>query len=240
MADMAKALQAQRDAANAAAQAPSVPPAASTSSHPPADAAPKPASVAMKGTMLGVAPPDVAALSQAMLSKAAAEKAAASAAPAPASAALKGTMLGVAPPDVTELRAKLESERPPAPNNDEDVNAFGGTVVGTSPFFGMNPADEEAARQRLSSASGTGAGGFDPNEATPAEMDGPGAGPSAIAAQYAQRAQERPSNAPDDDLRAPVYRPPGVPGVPARNNAPVILLIGVILVICLLLAAFAL
>ncbi|HSC87881.1 MAG TPA: hypothetical protein VLC09_11445 [Polyangiaceae bacterium] len=212
---MAKALQEQRDALAAGASAPP----ATTAAAPAAKAA----SLAMKGTMLGVAPPDFSTASQPPVEAPVAPTAAIpSTTPVPSQ--LKGTMVGMAPEDVAELRQKLDSQRPPAPAN-EEVNAFGGTVVGTSPFFGLSAEDEQAARERLGSQ--------------PTEDAMPIQGASSIAASYAKQMADRPSNAPDD-LRAPVFRSSNVPGVPQKSNAVLFLVIGVVVIVALVAAAFVL
>ena len=207
----------------------------------PAAAAARPASSAqLKGTMIGVAPPSVADLRKAADDAAGRAPSVAAVAPAAASAAaasraasskLKGTMIGVAPPDAASLRPRQES-------NSGAADPLGGTMVGTSPFHGLDNAEAEAsaasalmARSAVESATEP-APPFDASDATPAE------GMRSASDRPADRSSDRATERASSEHPA-AYRPvQPVAGVPTRSNAPVILLIGVILVICLVLAAF--
>src|SRR5690606_32610411 len=102
----------------------------------------------LKGTMIGLAPPNMQAEIAAARAKISEQKAAANAAAAPSAAVatpvpaaapvkappsqLKGTMIGVAPPDVqaeiAAAKAQYQSARKaePSPSNDE-VNPLDGT-----------------------------------------------------------------------------------------------------------------
>lgn len=139
----------------------------------PAPASPEPSAskAQMKGTMIGIAPPNIAELRKQLD---AASQAASAPAPAPAEphaapsapsvpnvaaqassatpSRLKGTMIGVAPPDVSALLEKAKAAESSTASDEApaDVNAFGGTVVGTSPFA---PGGEFAT---AGSAAGTG------------------------------------------------------------------------------------
>jgi len=194
----------------------------------------------LKGTMIGVAPPSVADLRKAADDAAGRAPSVAAVAPAAASAAaasraasskLKGTMIGVAPPDAASLRPRQES-------NSGAADPLGGTMVGTSPFHGLDNAEAEAsaasalmARSAVESATEP-APPFDASDATPAE------GMRSASDRPADRSSDRATERASSEHPA-AYRPvQPVAGVPTRSNAPVILLIGVILVICLVLAAF--
>lgn len=153
--------------------------AASQAQNPAAPVSRGPLSSQLKGTMIGVAPPDMSKEVEAAKAKLAAQKAAAASAKqdsevksqgseikpqGPESepqksrspSQLKGTMIGVAPPDMMAeiakakaasqaalgaatipespgaLRSGQEEKEPPS----APVNPLGGTMVGTSPFFG--------------------------------------------------------------------------------------------------------
>ncbi len=222
-----------RKVAGEAAGAPSAAPVAAAAGARPASSA------QLKGTMIGVAPPSVADLRKAADDAAARapsvaavpQAASATAASMAASSKLKGTMIGVAPPDAASLRPRQESSSGAA-------DPLGGTMVGTSPFHGLDNAEAEAsaasalmARSAVASATES-AQPFDASDATPAE--GMRSASDRPADRNSDRATERAASE-----RPTAHRPAQpIAGVPARSHAPVILLIGVILVVCLLLAAF--
>lgn len=121
---------------------------------------------ALKGTMVGVAPPGLEAIRQQAL------QAAASKAPAPATSSnkLKGTMVGLAPPGMEELRrqhtaqtaaSQAKSEAAPAaPATQSAASKLKGTMIGLAPpdmSKEIEAAKLKMAAQKAAVAPATGA-----------------------------------------------------------------------------------
>jgi len=156
----AKAPQARFKGTMVMAPSAAKPPAAAGGSPAPSAAGPTPPkSSALKGTMIGVAPPEMARALEEAKAKAAAQAAptpaepapAAPAAPAGAKPALKGTMIGVAPPDmqaaIAAAKAKIGGADAPAagapPAAAAPAASTKGGIKGT--MIGVAPPDMHAA-----------------------------------------------------------------------------------------------
>lgn len=200
--EAAKAKFAAQKAAKAAASPAPAPSAASETAVPPGTAAPRAAGATgkgppsqLKGTMIGVAPPDM----QAQIASARAE--------------------AEAKIEASRAKATVSEQEPPS-----EPDPLGGTMVGTSPFARQTPTpsqggsandfseDTPPAGSRQNEESRLSSGGSDDASGAPWTDDARASGDLATAQHDLETAQHDPETAPQ-------FTPPA--GVPQQHRLPV-------------------